>query len=100
MKANGFTLKDKDGYGIKRWFNGETELITDNPRGRLPGILHNINIAQNVLNFSSAFNYCSSIATEYNLIFTALTEADWNKIQHPVKMFFKSIVKGLNFGIS
>ena len=96
----GFTLKNKDGYGLKRWFNGETQLVTNNPLGRLPGILHSINIAQNVMDFDSAFNYCKCIPEKHKLSFYALTEKDWNAIQHPVKRFFKSLVKRLYNGIS
>lgn len=89
----GFKLLNKDGNGIKRWFNGETQLVTNNPLGRLPGILHSINIAQNVLDFESSFNYCRSTSKEYNLNFAELTEKDWNAIQHPIKRFFKGLVK-------
>lgn len=96
----GFTLKNKDGFGLKRWFNGETQLVTNNPLGRLPGILHSINIAQNVMDFKSAFSYCKAAAKEHNLMYALLTEKDWKAIQHPVKRFIKNLRKRLHNGIS
>ena len=96
----GFKLLDRNGNGFQRWFNGETKLTTDNPLGRLPNTLNSINIAQNVMDFKSAFSYCKAAAKEHNLMYALLTEKDWKAIQHPVKRFFKSLVKRLYNGIS
>ena len=94
----GFTLLDKNGYGIERWFNGETQLVTNNSLGRLPGILHNINIAQKVMSFKESYHYCFKIAIKYNLQMTLYNEADWNEIQDPIKKILKKIK--FMFGIS
>lgn len=94
----GFKLLDKDGNGFKRWFNGDTELITDNPLGRLKNTLHSINIAQNVMELNDAAEYCKSILIKYDLMFIPLYEKDWKAIQHPVKRFFNKLFKH-NIGI-
>lgn len=100
MKAYGFKLLNKNGLGIKRWFNGETEAIADNTLGRLSGVLHSISIAQGFMEFKDALSYCRGASSEYDLDFIELTEGDWMAIQHPVKRFFKSLTKRLNIGIS
>jgi hypothetical protein len=89
----GFKITDKKGNGLKRWFNSETELITDNPQGKLPNTLHSVNIAQNVMEFNEAFIYCNYAAIEHNLLFTVLEEKDWKAIPHPVKRFFNKLFK-------
>lgn len=45
----GFKLLNKNGNGFQRWFNGDTEIITDNALGRLPNTLNSVNIAQDVM---------------------------------------------------
>ena len=89
----GFKLLDKNGNGFQRWFNGETELITDNALGKLPNTLHSINIAQNVMEFKESYHYCFKIAIKYNLHMTLYNEADWNAIQHPVKRLLNKIFR-------
>ena len=89
----GFKLLDKNGNGFQRWFNGETKLTTDNPLGRLPNTLNSINIAQNVMDFKSAFSYCKAAAKEHNLMYALLTEKDWKAIQHPVKRLLNKIFR-------
>jgi hypothetical protein len=36
----GFILTNKAGIGFKRWFNSDTEILTDNALGRLPNIIN------------------------------------------------------------
>jgi hypothetical protein len=92
----GFKLLDKNGIGFQRWFNGNTELVTNNLQGKLPNTLHSINIAQNVMEFNKSFIYCGCAAVEYKLRFITLTEEDWNAIEHPVKKFYKQLLKKIN----
>jgi hypothetical protein len=89
----GFKLLDKNGIGFQRWFNGNTELVTNNLQGKLPNTLHSVNIAQNVMEFNEAFIYCNYAAIEHNLLFTVLEEKDWKAIPHPVKRFFNKLFK-------
>jgi hypothetical protein len=91
----GFKLLDRNGNGFKRWFNGETKLTTYNPLGRLPNTLNSINIAQEVMQFKDAYHYCFKAAIKHDLQFTLLNETNWKALEHPVKRFFKQLLKRL-----
>ncbi len=90
----GFKVSDRNGNGFKRWFNGDTELTTDNPLGKLPENLNLVNNAQDVMQFTEAYHYCFKAVIKYNLQFTLLNETDWNDIKSPLKKLINKILNG------
>jgi len=82
----GFSVRNKNGLGFTRWFNGDETITADNPEGKLPFNLNRIYINQHYLNFHPARLLTeASIEEDQNLTYVILTEQDWNVIQHPVK---------------
>jgi hypothetical protein len=92
----GFKIIDEEGIGFYRWFNGNPVKITDNPEGNLPLLINHIYIAQYYLDFHSAYKYCKDATQRYKLRFITLTEENWDAVEHPVKRFFKQLLKKIN----
>jgi hypothetical protein len=91
-KKYGFKVFDERGFGFTRWFNGHEEQITDKS-GKLPLPLNLVYSTQRFWEFHKAQNYCREVSKRYKLRFITLTEEDWNAIEHPVKRFFKQLLK-------
>ena len=88
LKPYGFILSDKPGKGtIKRFVNGDTVLKAPSSR-----TIQMINIAQEVLDFDSAFNYVQSAANEHDLQLKLISCREYDK-DSPVKKLFNKLLR-------